>query len=161
MKALVVYYSRDGNTKFVANEVAKSLKADVEALTDKKNRKGIFGYILGGRDALLGRETEIGELKYGPETYDLVIVGTPVWAHSVAPAVRTYLNKNELSGKKAAFFCTYGGSGAEQVLGQLAGLAHTKGVGTLALKKPLEDGTAPEEVAEWCKILKEKLGPAR
>lgn len=152
MKALVVYYSRDGNTKFVANEVAKSLKADVEALTDKKNRKGVFGYIMGGWDALLGRETEIGELKYGPEKYDLVIVGTPVWAHSVAPAVRTYLN--ELSGKKAAFFCTYGGSGAEQVLGQLAGLAHAKPIGTLALKKPLEDGTAADKISEWCKELK-------
>jgi flavodoxin len=45
MKTLVVYYSRTGKTRFVAERVASELKADIEEVVDLKNRSGRFGFL--------------------------------------------------------------------------------------------------------------------
>jgi len=39
MRKLVAYYSRTGNTKFVAEKIAEQLDADLCEVVDKKNRK--------------------------------------------------------------------------------------------------------------------------
>lgn len=106
MKTLVVFYSRDGHTKKVAEDIAKILNADIDEIIDAKSRKGVIGWIIAGKDAMRKKPTEIG-FKKSPSEYDLVLIGTPVWAFTMTPAVRTYLSLNKF--RKAAFFCTYGG----------------------------------------------------
>ena len=59
MKVLVVYYSRTGNTRFVAEAVAQSLKADIEEIRDRKNRMGIFGFLRCGYEAIFKKLTDI------------------------------------------------------------------------------------------------------
>lgn len=108
MKTLVVYYSRTGTTKKVAEEIARQLNADIEEIIDLKNRKGAIGWVISGKDATLKKLTKIKELKKDPKDYDIVVIGTPVWALSIAPAVRMYLKKAKI--KKVALFSTYGGS---------------------------------------------------
>jgi flavodoxin len=105
-KILVVYYSRTGHTKEIAKEIAEELKADIDEIIDLKNRKGMKGYITGGKDAI---EKKLTEIKFSkePKNYNLVIVGTPNWAKTMPPAVRTYLERNK-NIKQIAFFCTYG-----------------------------------------------------
>lgn len=105
-KILVVYYSRTGHTKKIAEEISKNLNADIDEIIDLKDRKGMKGYITGGKDAIEKKLTEIRFSKE-PKNYDLVIVGTPNWAKTMPPAVRTYLEKNK-NIKQIAFFCTYG-----------------------------------------------------
>ncbi|TYB30492.1 MAG: flavodoxin [Candidatus Mcinerneyibacterium aminivorans] len=107
MKALVVYYSRTGITQNLAENIAKNLNADMDEIKDKKSRSGLFGWFGAGKDAVLKKETEI-EYDADPENYDVVIIGSPVWAGNITPAVRTYLNK--FTFQKVAFFATYGGS---------------------------------------------------
>jgi multimeric flavodoxin WrbA len=36
--------------------------------------------------------------------YDLIIIGSPVWSDGITPAIRTFIAKNELSGKQVAIF---------------------------------------------------------
>jgi len=110
MKKLVVFYSRDGHTKKVAEKIYKLLKCDIDEIVDKKDRSNMIGWIISGKDASTKRLTEI-ENKKDPSKYDLVIIGTPVWAFTMTPAIRTYLTKNKLNIKKCklAFFCTFGG----------------------------------------------------
>jgi flavodoxin len=103
MKTLISYYSRSGKTEEVAKEISKNLNADLDKIIDKKKRKGIFGWLSAGRDAMKENITEI-EYKKNPKDYDLVIVGTPTWASTITPAIRTYLTKNKF--KKIAFFAT-------------------------------------------------------
>ena len=108
MKKLVVFYSRTGNTKFVAEEIAKKLKADIDKILDEKDRKRkIIGWIVAGRDGMKKSLTEI-KYKKNPNDYDLVIIGTPIWGWSMTPAIRTYLTNNKF--KNVAFFLTYGGN---------------------------------------------------
>jgi len=56
---LVVFYSRSGNTKKVATDIASALGADLEEIVEKKNRQGNLGWLSGGRDAMKKAQTEI------------------------------------------------------------------------------------------------------
>jgi len=106
MKALVVYYSRTGNTKHVAETMAKNLNCDIEEIVDNKKRSGVVG----SASAYLRPKapTSIKELKHNPKDYDMVIIGTPIWWYTSTPAVNAFLNKYKQHIKKAAFFYTCG-----------------------------------------------------
>ena len=106
MKSLVVYYSRTGNAKFVAETVAAELGSDIEEVVDLKKREGKLGWMSAGRDASGGKQTEIAPTTKNPKDYDFIVIGTPVWAWNPSAAIRTYLSKNDLSGKKVALFFT-------------------------------------------------------
>ncbi|KKQ30010.1 MAG: Flavodoxin, FldA [Candidatus Shapirobacteria bacterium GW2011_GWF2_37_20] len=81
MKTLVVFYSRTGNTRRMGELIAQKLHADIDEIIDQKSRSGIIGWILSGRDAMKEYLTKITFTK-NPADYDLVIVGTPIWAGS-------------------------------------------------------------------------------
>jgi flavodoxin len=120
MKILIAYYSRSGKTENVAKEIAQTLDADLDRVIDKKNRKGIFGWISAGRDAMKENKTEI-EHKKNPKDYDLVIVGTPTWASTITPAIRTYLTKHKF--KKIAFFTTASGLDGTETFNKMKALS--------------------------------------
>jgi flavodoxin len=103
MKILVVFYSRTGNTEKVGKEIAKNLKSDRDKIVDLTGRKGVINFIKSGYHAIKNKTTKIRYSKK-PEKYDLVVVGGPVWAGRVSPAVRTYISENKF--KKIAFFCS-------------------------------------------------------
>jgi flavodoxin len=123
MKVLVVYYSRSGNTKFVAEEVASNLNSDIKELIDKKKRSGIWGYFWAGHDALMNKKTEIEELDLDLAQYELIFLGCPNWAANIPPAVRTFLDRVDLKNKKLVFFCTQDSMGADRVFNNLRLLA--------------------------------------
>ncbi|MDI6739339.1 MAG: flavodoxin [Candidatus Edwardsbacteria bacterium] len=134
MKILVAYYSRTGTTKQVAAELAAQLDADVEEIIDTKNRKGIWGYLSGGRDASRKQTTVIGPLQKDPAGYDLVALATPVWAWTVTPAMRAYIAQTKGKLKKAAFLCTMGGSGDVKTFAAMEELSGLKPVATLSFR---------------------------
>jgi menaquinone-dependent protoporphyrinogen IX oxidase len=113
MKTLVVYYSRTGVTKKVAQVLSGMLCCDLEGVVDLKNRDGIKGYVIAGKDAVAKRLTEIQVPLKEPAQYDLVIIGTPVWAFTMASAVRSYITRYKSQMKKIAFFCTQGSAGSK------------------------------------------------
>ena len=119
---LVVYYSRTGSTRKVAEYITKQLGADMEAIIDMKKRSGVGGFVLGGRDALRRKETEISEIKKDPSKYNLVIVGSPIWAGNMPPAIRTYLNKYRANINSVAFFATSGGSSQVKIFEEVKSL---------------------------------------
>jgi len=114
-KILLVYYSRTGTTKKLAEKISAGLACDVEEIFDAVDRSGPGGYILAGRDATLKRLTALKPVKFDPADYDLVIIGTPVWAWNVSTPIRTYLTVNKDKFKSVAFFCTSGGTPGENI----------------------------------------------
>ena len=150
MKTLVIYYTREGNSKFAAEAIAAELGADIEEVVDLKNRQGRLAFISAGRDAMRGKETEIAQTDY-----DLIIIAQPAWAGSPTPAIRTYLNKNDLSGKKAALFFSDSNLG-KAFEKTKALMPNSTVVGELALPaKTFENKEeAKTKIAEWCDTLK-------
>jgi len=120
MKILIVYYSRTGTTKKVADALAEKLGAEVEEIKDTVDRAGAKGYLLSGRDAALKRRAALKPFGKNPADFDLVIIGTPIWAWTVSTPVRTFLDEHKDEFKKVAFFCTMGGSGLEGAAKEVA-----------------------------------------
>ena len=140
MKILIALYSRTGVTRKVAGligkELSKSYKSgqcDIEEITDKVKRDGAIGCLRCGREATLKKIPAIDTPKNNPSNYDLVIIGTPIWAFTMASPVRAYLTSMKSKFKKVAFFCTQGGSGAERAFEHMQELCGKKPIAKLTL----------------------------
>lgn len=108
LKILVVYYSRTGTTRLVAESVVKAVGADLEEIVDTKNRAGLLGFILSGYQAIFNQLTKIRELKADLSAYDLVVVGSPVWAGKPSTPATSFLKKYQNSIRRLAVFLTHG-----------------------------------------------------
>lgn len=131
MKTLVAYYSRTGRTKKIAEAISNNLVCDIEEIVDTTKRSGPFGYLRSGRQAMKKTLTILKDIKKDPSLYDLVIIGTPVWAGTVSAPIRTYIHQNKNRFKNVAFFCTMGGSDFETTFSQMEELCEKKPVGSL------------------------------
>lgn len=136
MKILVVYYSRTGITKKVGENLSLWLKAKREEILDETNRKGPIGYVKAGRDATAKKLTKISKQEWDPKEFNMIIIGTPVWAWTITPAIRTYINQYNdiLKEKELAFFCTMGSNGDKNVFEEMERLIGRKPRATLSLK---------------------------
>ena len=157
MKAVIAYYSKSGNTKFVAEKIADRLHADLCEIIDKKNRKGIWGFLKGSLDARREKLTDI-EISKPIDEYEMVVVGSPVWFGKMTPATRTFIVKNDFTNKKVTFFLTLGGSNSEKAMTNMKKSVEKSfqitEVEGLAISKALEqkeETTAQTE--KWCKKL--------
>jgi flavodoxin len=106
MRALVVFYSRAGNTKRVAEVIAESLKADIEEIKDARSRSGFLGFLRSGYEALAGKLADIQQAIRKPDEYDLVLIGSPIWVGRLSSPIRAYLALHGRTIKQTAFFCT-------------------------------------------------------
>jgi len=153
-KALVVYYSRTGTTKQVAEAIADGLGAELEEIVDTKSRKGMLGFVAGGKDARLNKPTEIQDVRSDPSAYNLVVIGTPVWASSVTPAIRTYMTRCKDALPGVAFFLTTGGTGIDRTFEQMAELCGKQPITRLALRtKEVRKGQASDKVEAFVREL--------
>jgi flavodoxin len=156
LKRLVAYYSRTGTTKAVGEAIANELGADSDEIIDLKKRTGLrpIRWLIAGSDAKREKLTGIKTEKK-PERYDVVIIGTPVWAGRMAPAVRTYLKNHDLAGKKVGFFCTAGGD-TEKFFGDMEKLVPKSTlVGNLGmLTQEVKSSAGKEKIKSFTKKLK-------
>lgn len=129
MKTLILYYSRTGNTEFIAKTMAAVLHADCEALIDAQSYSGIIGFMRGGHDAIKERKADLKPLTRNPPDYDLIIIGQPVWAARPVPTVNALVQQQDLfRGKNVALFATYDGSWAEECLDRTAAKLQTASI---------------------------------
>jgi flavodoxin len=135
MKALVVFYSRTGATKQVGETLAESLNCDSEELIDTKKRSGPLGFLSAGKDAKAKKLTKLTDIKRDPALYDLVILGTPIWAGTLSSAARTYIANNKSKFKRVAFFCTHGSGESQQLFAEMEALCERRPVNILGLQE--------------------------
>ena len=123
MKSLIVYYSMSGNTKYVGDKIKDKLNSDILRLIPVKNypNKGIRKYFWGGKSALMGDTPKLESYNIDINKYDLIIIGTPVWASTFTPPIRTFINDNReiLRNKDIAVFTCYSGMGANKTIDKL------------------------------------------
>lgn len=112
MKTLVVYYSLScGNTARIAKMIAEHLTADIVSIETVKPYTGSYNDIVdqGQREVEEGYTPDIKPLSVNLSDYDRVIIGTPTWWYTMAPAVRTFLERGDFTGKTVIPFQTHGG----------------------------------------------------
>jgi len=115
-KILIVYYSRTGNTREVANQIHQLIGGDSVAI------EPVTPYPSDYRETTKQAKREL-ESGYRPPiktkipdlaSYDMVFVGSPNWWGTISMPVMTFLSENDLSGKTIAPFMTHGGSALGQ-----------------------------------------------
>jgi menaquinone-dependent protoporphyrinogen IX oxidase len=120
---LVVYYSRSGTTRKLAEAIALAAHGDIEEIIEKRgSRAGILGYVRSLIETAQRRAAPIQESGKDPSSYRLVTVGSPVWAGSMSSPVQSYLTANRERLRAVAFFGTYGGRGSESMFAQMQAL---------------------------------------
>lgn len=111
MKAIVIYYSYSGNTKKIAELIAKQLNLDIARIETIEAYKGSYDNIVdqGKIEVENGFMPEIKPINIDLSKYDTIILGTPVWWYTFAPAMKSFLNNTNLEGKTIYPFATNGG----------------------------------------------------
>ena len=100
--------------------------ADLLALHPVKEypNSGAKKFLWGGKSALMGDKPKLQPYTFNSEKYERIIFAYPVWASSVTPPVRSFVEENReaLSGKKLGAIVTYMGSGAQKSVKKLSKL---------------------------------------
>jgi flavodoxin len=157
MKTLIVYYSFEGNCASIAEKIKAALpEADVLRLVpeDEEKKTGLAKYVWGGRQVFLGRRPKLKPWSVDPDAYDLLILGTPVWAWSYSPALASFLQETKIAGKKVALFCCHGGGPMKTLEKLKKALPGNTFVGEAAFREPLKHaGGVQEKLDAWLKGL--------
>jgi flavodoxin len=116
-QTLVVYYSRSGNTRTIANLIHQEVGGTLHEIEPKAPYPRSY-------DATVDQAKVEIQAGYKPalrseldsvKEYDTVFVGSPNWWSTIAPPVTTFLSQHDLSGKTVAPFCTHGGGGLGRI----------------------------------------------
>lgn len=112
-RSLVVYFSRTGNTRVIANQIRRALGAvmfeihrataypeDYQETVEQARRERDNGI----RPELRAVVTDIGQ-------YDTIYLGFPIWGETAPPVIRSFLAGHDLAGRTLVPFITHGGYG--------------------------------------------------
>lgn len=128
MNTIIVYFSRTGNTKRLAQTIADTAKAPIYNIAS----------------------TQPSTL----ENCDLLILGTPVEGASPAKETLSFIEAmSKVEGKKAILFCTYRLFGNSRTMNALEKALAAKGYEILL--KVSKKGMKPEKEADFSEILSE------
>lgn len=118
-KSIVCYFSASGVTKGVAKNIASTVDCDLFEIepiqkytsedldwTNKQSRSSIEMNDKNFRPGIVRKVDNIDE-------YDTVIIGFPVWWYTAPTIINTFIEENNLIGKKVYIFVTSGSTGAE------------------------------------------------
>jgi hypothetical protein len=153
-QTLVVYHSRSGYTRRVAELLARRLHADTESIEVVGDRQGLTGYARCALEALGEVAPAIRLPRRAAGKYDLIVLGTPVWFWALSSPVRSYILEERRNFRRVAFFCTMGGSGAERAFGTMAALCGKTPVATLALTDAEVDAGAANKIDAFVRALR-------
>lgn len=93
-RILVVYDTLLGLTGKIAESVGEALGADLERITEKRDKSGLLGILKRGkRQLFIGKMFELAHIEKDPAAYDLVIIVSPVMFNTMPLPIRAYITK--------------------------------------------------------------------
>lgn len=155
MKTLIIYYSLEGNTRLIAENIASATNADILQLEPQKEikSKGFMKYVWGGKAAMINAKPELIPFNTNPEDYDTLFIGTPVWAWTYAPSLNTFFSTHKISNKKIALFCCYKSAKGKIFDKMKQALDGNQILGQIDFRDPLKNNTDGniQKAKEWAK----------
>ena len=112
-RQLVLYYSENGSTKAVAEELQKQLGADIEAIEVVEPYSGDFQATIErcNKERESGQTPALKALKSNIADYDTIFLGYPIWFGTYAMPIATLVKEQDFEGKTIIPFCTFGSGG--------------------------------------------------
>ena len=111
MSKLIVYFSYTGNTRMIANKIRDKLNCDILEIKTVIPYSSDYETVVNDEQNSESstKLPNILDIELDLNKYDEIILGTPVWWYRSAPAIRTFLTKNNLSNKVIKPFATNAG----------------------------------------------------
>ena len=158
MKNLIVYYSLEGNTRLIAEAIAKEIDADILELKPKKEfpSSGFKKYMWGGMSAMFKQKPALINEGVDLTKYNNIFLGTPVWAGTYATPFNTFIAKNKIEHKNIALFVCYAGGKTEKCFSNFKkALPGNYFIGEIDFLDPLQNNTEENilKVKKWIKTL--------
>lgn len=152
MKSLIVYYSHSGNTRRLAQLIAKETGGDLLELVPQIAYPKDYGTVVAQakRELQSGFRPALKNALPNLSAYDRIFVGTPNWWSSPAPPVLTFLEQAGCHGVSIAPFCTHGGGGSGHIRRDMEQASGTVCLPELSL---YGDSGKPADVQAWLKKL--------
>jgi flavodoxin len=132
-RILVVFFSRTGTTRGLAEHIARGTRADVEELPEARSRHGLWGWLRSGYEGTYRRSASILPLQRDLRDYELVFIGSPTWNRALSSPVRGFLEAHAGELVNVALFATCQGQGATDVNAQMASMLKTPPLAKLAM----------------------------
>jgi flavodoxin len=116
MKTSIIFNSYSGNTRGVAEKVHAALGGELIEVVSKEYSSKITAYTIGCYRAMKGMSDPIEPETIDVAAYDIIVIGTPVWAGKATPAINAAVAALEgCKGKKVVVFATCGKDGGESL----------------------------------------------
>ena len=111
MKALVVYYSFEGNTALIADAIRETLMIPATRIQPVKElpSTGFSKYVWGGSQVIMGFKPKLEPITVDFQAFDVIFLGSPIWAGTFAPPIKTLLEEGYFTNKKVYYFYTHEG----------------------------------------------------
>ena len=103
-KTLIIYYSRTGNNKFIAEKLGKDLNSEVISIETKSNNLLLLIFA-----TVAKANTGIIQFSKPLENYERIILLAPIWMGSLISPIRGFLNKYKNNIKDFTFITVCGG----------------------------------------------------
>ncbi len=114
MAVVIVYHSETGQTRMVAEQVARRTGAVLIPVHDQAQYNAVTRYLVGARLARNREKARIQPLEIDVSPYEGIVVGSPVWAWHPTPAINTAIDVlRGCEGKPGIVFATSGGMPGE------------------------------------------------
>lgn len=96
----IVFFSRDGNTRYIAEATAHAIgAARLVEIIDGTRRRGVIGFIVGGLDARRQANAPLVGDPWGDVAgAGRIVLMTPIWAGNGTPAINAFLSRASLDG---------------------------------------------------------------
>jgi flavodoxin len=161
MKKIVIFYSLEGNTRLIGENIAKTIDADILELKPKNEipSKGFMKYLWGGKAAMMKTKPELLPFDTDLQQYDVFFIGTPVWAWTYAPPLNTFFQTHTLSDRKIALFCCHAGQKGKIFAKMKDALKGNQILGEIDFKEPLKNDTGAniEKAKTWAENIIKNL----
>lgn len=110
---LVAYFTRTGNTRLIASQIARALDATlfqiVPAVAYPEDYEAQVAQAEDERQR--GYEPALQAVVPDMRSYETVFLGFPIWGMTAPSVIRSFLSRHDLSGKTLVPFITHGGYG--------------------------------------------------
>lgn len=165
MKSAVVFFSYDGNTRYLAGEISRELDSELLELSVVRQRNATDRetFAWRTRQVLTSPMPEVRFPDFAFHDADLIVVGTPVWAGSMAPAIRSFLRSHDFFRTNFALFACYAGRVGSAIQHMKDMLIGNTIVGELSIREPLQHDRegASHDVTMWARQLFDTLHQPR
>ena len=145
----------------IAEAIAESIESDILELKPVKELKAEGGakYFWGGYQATMKKKPKLIPFDANPLEYDLIILGTPVWAWTYTPPIHSFLSKFDLTGKDVALWTCSQGDGTRAMSKFKKALQKANIISEIRFQDPKQHkpDEVKEKAVEWGREIQQKI----